>query len=112
MAHISTTNGGIRQPNLGIQVCTIQVHLSAVLVDNLACIRNAIFKYTERRRVRDLWAKLGSQWVWESRTCHKCGQVVLVLLSFGLEVGEIKVSICMRFDRDDFQTSHNSGLQQ
>lgn len=54
MAHISTTNSRIRQSNLGIQVGTIQIHLSAVLVDNLACICNAIFKYTKRRGVRDL----------------------------------------------------------
>ena len=38
MADISTASGGIRQPNLSIQVCTIQVHLTTVLVDNVACI--------------------------------------------------------------------------
>lgn len=61
MAHISATSGGIRQPNLSIQVCTIQVHLPAVLVDNLACICNAIFEYTKCRRVRNLGNRLGSR---------------------------------------------------
>lgn len=54
MAHISTTDGRIRQTNLGIQVRTIQVHLSTVLMDYFACIYDAIFKDTKRRRVRDL----------------------------------------------------------
>ena len=35
-----------------------------------------------------------------------------MLLGFILEIGEIKVSICVRLNRDDLQTSHNSGLEQ
>lgn len=67
MTHISTTRGGIRQSNLSIQVCTIQVHLTTVLVDNLARIRNAIFEHTERRRVGDLWNVI--------RLADGCGKV-------------------------------------
>jgi len=61
MAHVSTTSGGIRQPNLSIQVCTIQVHLSTVLMNNLACLCNTIFEYTKCRRVRDLGNTLSSR---------------------------------------------------
>ena len=57
-------------------------------------------------------SKLGGRQVWESGTYHECGQVILVRLSFGLEIDEIKVSISVRFDGDNFQASHDSRLQQ
>lgn len=71
MAHIAPALGGIRQPDLGIQVCTcasavnarpkadgprltIKVHLPAVIMDNLAGFLHPRFEYTIRRRISNL----------------------------------------------------------
>jgi len=58
MANITTASGRICETNLSIQIRSIKVYLTTILMDNLARLLNAVLKHTKGRRVCDLGNKM------------------------------------------------------
>jgi hypothetical protein len=54
VANITTTSGRVRETNLCIQVRSVEVDLTTVLMDDIARLLDAILKHTVGRWVRDL----------------------------------------------------------
>lgn len=54
VADITTAYSGIGQTDLGIEVGTIQVHLTTVVMDDLTSILYTMLEDTKGRGVRDL----------------------------------------------------------
>ena len=55
VADIASTRSRVCKADLSVEVRTIKVNLTAVLVKDFASILNSVLKDTERRRVRDLF---------------------------------------------------------
>ena len=54
MADITTADGRVRQTDLRIEVGTVQIDLTPVVVDDLARVLHTVLENSERRRVGDL----------------------------------------------------------
>ena len=55
VADIASTRSRVCKTDLSVEVCTIKVNLTAVLVNDFASILNSILKDTERLRICDLF---------------------------------------------------------
>ena len=55
VADIASTRSRVCKTDLSVEVCTIKVNLTAVLVNDFASILNSVLKDTERRRECDLF---------------------------------------------------------
>lgn len=110
---ITATCGRIRKTNLGIQICSIEVDLTAILMDDTARLLDAVLKHAVGRWVRDLGDKvgLGTNIVSERKTYHERRKVVFVLLCLRTEVCNIETTIWQTLDRNHLQASHNCGLE-
>lgn len=73
VANISAKEPWRGVPNLRVHVSAVHVHLSAVMVNDVARLLNSFFEDAARRRVGD----------------HKCAKVVLVLFCLRLQVCEV-----------------------
>ena len=94
VADIATTGRRVRETNLSVQIGTIQIHLTAVVVDDLASILDTGLEDAEGRGVGD----------------HESGKVILVLLRLLLQVFQVEATVVESLDRDDLQAGHDSGL--
>ena len=54
MTNIAATGSRVRETDLGIQICTIEINLTTVFMDDIACCLDAVLKHAEGRWVRDL----------------------------------------------------------
>jgi hypothetical protein len=54
MAHVTSADSWVRQTYLSVQVGTVQVNLTAVVVDDLAGLLYAILEHSKCGRVGDL----------------------------------------------------------
>ena len=54
VTNIATTCGRVRETNLSIQIRTIEVDLTTILVDDIARHLDAVLEYAESRWVCDL----------------------------------------------------------
>lgn len=69
-------------------------------------------EYTEGRGIRNLSEVVRITFRIERLFAyHECSKVVLVLLSFRLEVDEIQTTIGERLDRNDLETGHDRRLK-
>lgn len=94
MANISTARSRVGKTDLSVEVGTVEVDLTAVLVDDLARVLDTTLEHTKGRGVGD----------------HERSKVVFVLLSLGLEVLEIKGAIVVNLDGDDLESSEGGRL--
>ena len=83
---------GPAKADLGVQVRAIHIDLPAVVMDDLADLPNGLLEHAMRGRIRH----------------HQGGQVVLVRLGFGPQIGDIDVALAVAGDRHDFQAGHHS----
>jgi hypothetical protein len=51
---ITAAGGGVCETNLGIQICSVEIDLTTILMDDIARLLDAVFKHTVSRRVGDL----------------------------------------------------------
>jgi len=51
VANVTTTNSGIRETNLRVEICAIKVYLATILVDNVTSVTDNLFKHPKCRRV-------------------------------------------------------------
>src|SRR3954464_7343150 len=77
MANIGTDVAGTAKPDLGVHVRAVHVNLATVRVNDLANLADRGFENAVGGRVGD----------------HERGQVVLVGVGLGAEIGEIDVAI-------------------
>ena len=93
VADVGADEAGRGQADLGVEVGAVHVHLAAVGMDDGADLANRFLEHAVRRRVGD----------------HQAGEVVLVFLSLGLEVGDIDVAVVVAIDDDDLHVAHLGG---
>jgi hypothetical protein len=85
MAHVGADSSRVGQTDLGVEVGAVEVDLTAVAMDDFACLADAFFKDTECRGVGD----------------HECSQAVLVLFRLCRKVGEVEGAVGKGFDYED-----------
>jgi len=55
VANVASTGRRVGQANLSVKIGTVEINLTAVLVDNVASVLNSRLEHSESRRVGDLW---------------------------------------------------------
>ena len=95
LVQIQVTNVGAdrrraREPHLCVHVGAVHVHLSAVLVDDVADGADLVLENTMRRGVRD----------------HQAGQAVAMLSGLGPQVRHIDIAVRRRCDDDHAHPCH------
>ena len=91
VANISSKATGLADPNLGIEIGTIEVDLTAVAVDHGTDITDALFKNPMGGGVSD----------------HQRSQVLTVLLSFGSKISLIDIAVAVALNRHHLHPSHH-----
>ena len=86
---VTSTLHRVRQADLGVEIGSVKVHLSTVVMNDLTCFRDAVLEDTERRRVGD----------------HESAESILVLLRLGSEIlkivpGKVSTEVDARFSFD------------
>ncbi|MNH04525.1 hypothetical protein D3C79_638220 [compost metagenome] len=79
-----------RQPDLGIEVGAVHVHLAAVLMHHVADLADALFVHAVGRRVGD----------------HQARQPIPGSLGLGLQVSEVDVALLVALDDDHLHAGH------
>ncbi len=91
VADISADQSRACQTDLRIQVRTVHIDESAVVVNNTANFLDAFFKNTVRRRVR----------------YHQCGERLLILYRLRLKIVCIDIAVRIACDDDHLHSGHN-----
>jgi hypothetical protein len=112
MTNIAAASGRVRETNLSIQVCSVEVYLAAVFMDDIARLLDAVLKHTEGRRVCDLGNKMkpGTGIVLGNEAYHESREVVFVLLCLCTQVHNIEATVRQTLHRDHLQAGHDCGL--
>ena len=90
VANIRADEAGRGEPDLGIHVGSIHVHLAAVGMDNGADVHDGGFEYAVR-------AGIGH---------HETGQILCVRRRLGLQIRHINVAVPIAGHRNDFHPCH------
>ena len=102
MTNIAAASGRVRETNLSIQVCSVEVYLASVFMDDIARLLDAVLKHTESRRVCDLGNKMkpGTSVVLGNEAYHESREVVFVLLCLCTQVRNIEATVRQTLHRD------------
>ena len=93
VANVGADLTGRAETDLGVHVGSVHVDLTAGLVDQTASLLGTGLEDTKGTGVGD----------------HECGELVLVLLALGLEIGKIQVTgLGVTLDGNNTHTSHGS----
>ena len=90
MADIGSITPGSGKANLGIEICAVEVNLSANSVDSVAYLLNKFFKNTVRRWVRD----------------HYSGDAVCIAPDLGVQIPKVDIAVLIAVDDYDFHACH------
>ena len=112
MTNIAAASGRVCETNLSIQICSVEVYLAAVFMDDIARLLDAVLEHTEGRRVCDLGNKMkpGTSIVLGDNAYHESREVVFVLLCLCTQVRDIEATVWQTLHRDHLQTGHDCGL--
>lgn len=112
MANITAACGRVRETNLGIQIRSVEVDLTTILMDDIARLLDAVLKHTVGGWVRDLGDKIrpGTNDAHENDGHHERCKVVFVLLCLRTEVHNVETTIWKALHSYYFQASHDCGL--
>ncbi len=91
MAHVRADVRRPAQADLRVHVRAVHVNLSAVGVDDFANLLDRLLKHAVRGGIRD----------------HQAGEVLLVRLGLGPQIGHVNVAVLVAGDGDDFQPGHD-----
>ena len=58
MTDITATSSRICETNLGVQICSVEIDLTTIFMDDVARLFDAVLKHTVGRWVRDLGEKV------------------------------------------------------
>lgn len=113
VANVTAAGGRVRETDLSIQIRSVKVDLTTVLMDYIARLLDAVLEHTEGRWVCDLGNKMGSgtNVVLESDAHHESREVIFVLLCLRTEVGNVEATVRQALHRDHLQAGHCCGLR-
>ena len=95
VAHITATDSGVRETDLGVQVRAVKIDLATILVDDIAHLLDTVLEHPIGGGVRDLvdGMKPGTGFVRGSDAHHERRKIVFVLLRLCTEVYNVEIAI-------------------